>query len=318
MQDKILNLLRKAEGYLSGEEISEHLGVSRAAVWKHIEELRKEGYGIEAMPHLGYRLVVLPDRLFKEEISWKLNTKIIGRELLCFEALDSTMDMCYELGMKNRPEGTVVCAETQKKGRGRMGRNWSSPRQKGIYFSVLLRPRISAIEAPKLTILAAVAVAAAIKGFTGLTPSIKWPNDILIDDKKICGILTEMQAEQDLIKFVVIGIGINVNADKSDLPPKATSIKEEKDVEVSRTELFKETLREIERYYTLFQSKGFSPIAREWKAQASILGHRIKILSQNRSIEGEAIDLDSDGSLLVRKDSGFIEKILSGDVIKIR
>jgi BirA family biotin operon repressor/biotin-[acetyl-CoA-carboxylase] ligase len=318
MENKILILLRKEEGYLSGEEISEHFGLTRAAVWKHIEELRCLGYEIEAVPHLGYKLVTIPDKLLADEISWELKTKVMGKRIFCFESLDSTMDTAYELGMKNSPEGTLVCSETQKKGRGRMGRSWFSPRHKGLYFSLILRPDILPNEAPKLTILSAVAVREAIKELTGLEALIKWPNDILIHDKKVGGILTEMQAETDEVKFVVIGVGINVNTEKFLLPPRASSLKEEKGEEIFRIELLKEILRKIEKYYFLFQDKGFSPLAREWKEHSGILGHHIKILSHHKTIEGEAVDLDSDGALLVRKDSGFIEKVLAGDVIKVR
>jgi len=187
MQNKILTLLRKEKGYLSGEEISQHLGISRAAVWKQIEELRNQGYIIEAMPHLGYKLISVPERLLTEEISWELKTKLIGKRIFCFEIVDSTMDLAYELGLKNFPEGTLVCAETQKKGRGRMGRSWVSPRGKGLYSSLILRPDILPQEAPKLTILSAVAVREAIEKFTGLNCLLKWPNDLLINEKKLAG-----------------------------------------------------------------------------------------------------------------------------------
>ncbi len=318
MQDKILSLLRKEEGYLSGEEISAHLGISRAAVWKHIEELRSQGYEIQAVPHLGYKLAGIPDRFLAEEISWELKTKIIGKRIYCFEIVDSTMDVAYELGMENLPEGTLVCAETQRRGRGRMGRQWISPKYKGIYFSLILRPDILPNEAPKLTILSAVAVREAIEEFTALGCQIKWPNDILLHDKKVGGILTEMQAETDKVRFVIVGIGMNVNTEKSLLSPRAASLKEEKGEKISRLDLLKEILRRIEKYYFLFKAQGFLPIADEWKKHSAILGHHIKILSHHNTIEGEAIDLDADGSLLVRRDEGFIEKVLAGDVVKVR
>ncbi|MCM8765245.1 MAG: biotin--[acetyl-CoA-carboxylase] ligase [Candidatus Omnitrophica bacterium] len=317
MLEKIINLLRKEKGYLSGEEISERLGISRAGVWKQIENLRSLGYEIEAFPHRGYRLVSAPDRLLPEEISWELGTEFMGRNIFSFETLDSTMDFAYELGIKKFPEGTIVCSETQKKGRGRLGRNWFSPKYKGLYFSILLRPKILPQEASQLTILSAVAVSTAIKEITALECLIKWPNDILVNGEKVGGILTEMQAEIDAVRFVIIGIGINVNTEKRNLPPQASSLKEEKGEKVSRIELFKGILQKIEKYYLLFQDKGFSPILQEWKRHSSILGHQIKIIAHSKTIEGEAIDLDSQGALLVRKDSGFIEKVLVGDVIKV-
>jgi len=317
VQSKVLNLLRKEKGYISGEEISEVLQITRSAVWKHIEELRKLGYQIEAIPHLGYRLVSPPDRILPQEILWELKTKVMGRRIFCFETVDSTMDIAYDLGMKNFPEGTLVCSETQKKGRGRMGRDWFSPKYKGLYFSLLLRPNILPQQAPQLTLLSAVAVREAIVRIVELECLIKWPNDILIEGKKVGGILTEMQAETDEIKFVIVGIGVNVNTEKSLLPYKATSLKEEKGKRISRVDLLKEILQQMEKYYLLFKEKGFLPIAEEWKKHSNMLGHPVKIISHHRTIEGEAIDLDIDGALLVRKDSGFIERVFSGDVIKV-
>ncbi|MCM8783590.1 MAG: biotin--[acetyl-CoA-carboxylase] ligase [Candidatus Omnitrophica bacterium] len=321
MQEKIISFLRKSKDYISGEELSKLTGITRAEVWKQIESLRNLGYDIEALPHLGYRLISPPDKLLPEEITWDLGTKLMGKKIFSFEVLDSTMDFTHELGIRNFPEGTVVCSETQKKGRGRRGREWFSPKYKGLYFSILLKPQISPNQAPQLTILSAVAVREAISNITGLECLIKWPNDILISGKKVGGILTEMAemgAETEKIKFIVLGIGINVNTEKHLLPTQASSLKEERREKFSRIELLKEILRKIERYYFLFKEKGFSPLAEEWKKYSCILGHRIKIISQQKAIEGEAIDLDREGALLVRKDSGFIERVFAGDVVKIR
>ncbi|MGE4357339.1 MAG: biotin--[acetyl-CoA-carboxylase] ligase [Candidatus Omnitrophota bacterium] len=317
MQEKILNILRKSKEYFSGEELSRILGISRAGIWKHIESLRSLGYEIEAVPHLGYRLINLPDRLLPEEISWGLGTKIMGKKIFSFAVLDSTMDFAYELGIMNLPEGTLVCSETQRKGRGRMNRTWISPKYKGLYFSLLLRPNISPQQAPQLTLISAIAVREAIADLTGLECLIKWPNDILFNDKKIGGILTEMYAEMDEVRFVVVGIGINVNTEKNLLPPQASSLQEEKKEKVSRIELLKEILRKLEKYYFLFRKKGFSPLVEEWKKYSCVLGHQIKIISQQKIIEGEAVDLDKEGALLVRDDSGFIERVFTCDVVKV-
>ncbi|MCM8778465.1 MAG: biotin--[acetyl-CoA-carboxylase] ligase [Candidatus Omnitrophica bacterium] len=318
MQEKIINLLRKEKGYLSGEEISQRIGITRAGIWKQIENLRRLGYEIEAFPHRGYRLLNTPDRLLPEEISWELGTKIMGKNIFSFTTLDSTMDFAYELGLKDFPEGTIVCSETQRKGRGRLGRSWVSPKYKGLYFSILLRPKILPHEASKFTLLSAVAVREAIVELTGLECLIKWPNDLLVNERKVGGILTEMQAETDRVKFLIIGIGINVNTEKRILPSQASSLKEEKGEKISRIELLKESLRRLERYYLLFQGKGFSPIIREGKKYSAVLGHQIKIVSHQKIIEGEAIDLDSEGALLVRRESGFMEKVLAGDVVRVR
>ena len=317
MAKDVLDFLKAQDGFVSGEEISRALKISRTAVWKHIERLRAEGYLIEAVPHLGYRIISIPDKLLPEEISYQLNTKVIGQRLFYYETLGSTMDAAFELGLKGFPEGTAVFAESQTKGRGRLGRSWFSPKGKGIYLSLLLRPEFLPQEAPKITLMTAVSISEAIKKITGLSVLIKWPNDIVFGAKKLAGILTELNAEADKIKFVNIGIGINVNSSKSFLPKEGTSLKEEIGTEVSRIELAREVLRAIENNYFILKDKGFKPILEKWKALSAILGKRIEISSQNRVICGEAQDIDMDGALLVRQDTGFIERVLSGDVIKI-
>lgn len=318
MNEKILALLRQRTTYVSGEEISKHLGISRSAIWKHVQELRQQGYEIIAVPHLGYELVSIPDRLLPEEITFGLNTKIIGRQIYHYDMVASTMDVAMDLGMKASPEGVIVCAEGQHKGRGRLGRFWTSVKHKGIYLSLILKPQISPIESPGLTLLSAVAVCQAIRKTTRLDCLIKWPNDLIIDNKKVGGILTEMNAEMDRIKFVVIGIGINVNTPQSLLPAKATSLKEELGERISRIELTKQLLRDIEDEYILFQKNGFKTVIEKWKRLSTTLGHRVKIISDKNLIEGEALDIDSDGGLLVREDSGFVEKVMVGDVVKVR
>ncbi len=318
MKEQILNSLRKTDGYLSGEEISRGLKISRAAIWKHIHELRNDGYEIAAVPHLGYCLASLPDKLFPAEIQANLNTKILGKKIFHYEMVTSTMDIAFELGMEGAEEGTVIFSEGQQKGRGRMGRSWISPKGRGIYLSLILRPKILPNEAPKLTLLSGVAVSEAIRKITGLSPLIKWPNDILIDEKKVGGILTELNAETDRVKFVVLGIGINVNTKKTFLPKEATSLREELGRPVSRLDLARQILRDIERYYFLFQRQEFNRIIELWKHSSSTIGKRIKVASRKNVTEGIALDIDTDGALLVRKDSGFISRIISGDVVSVR
>lgn len=318
MTKEVLDFLKSQDGFVSGEEISRDLKISRTAVWKHIRQLRLAGYAIEAVPHLGYKVISIPDKLLPQELSYRLNTKIIGQKIFYYDTLASTMDTAFELGLKGAPEGTVVLAEQQTKGRGRMGRVWFSPKAKGIYLSLLLRPEFLPQEAPKITLTAAVSLAEAIKIITGLPVLIKWPNDIMFNAKKLAGILTELDAEADKIKFINIGIGINVNSSKSFLPEEGTSLKEELGMEVSRIELTKEILRSIERNYFILKDSGFKPILEKWKASSAMLGRRIQIKSQNRVIHGEAQDIDMDGALLIRQDSGFVEKVLSGDIVSIR
>lgn len=318
MRFKILGFLRSNTGYISGEEISEKLNLSRQAVFKYISELREIGYDIAAVPHLGYKLISIPDRLLPFEIQDRLNTKFMGRKIYHYDLVDSTMDIAMNLAIKGSPEGTAVCAEGQTKGRGRLGRDWISPKYKGVYLSLILRPNLLPNEASKLTILTSLAVAEAINKITGLSPSIKWPNDILVNDKKVGGILTELNAEQDRINFAIIGIGINVNTPISSLPKDASSLSFQKKTKLSRVELVKEILREIDKLYLLFRKRGFIPIVKRWKKFSYLQGERVKIICHREKLEGEVLDIDSDGGLLIREDSGFIKKVIAGDVVRVR
>ena len=314
MQTQIIEFLKKNETYLSGEEISQSLKISRAAIWKYMQELRQLGYDIVAVPHLGYKLVSCPDKLFPLEIQHDLHTKIFGKKIVYHETISSTMDAAFQLALEKAPEGTVVCAETQTKGRGRLGRTWISPKGKGICLSVILRPKLSPLEVAKLTLLAAVGVCEALQKITNLQPSIKWPNDLLIDGKKCAGILTELSAETDRVKFVIVGIGVNVNTAKNSLPSTATSLKEETRQEHSRIKIFQEILRELEHWYLRLGEEGFSPVVQRWKELSVTLNQRVRVSDANGFVEGLAIDIDQDGGLLIRRDTGVIVKKMAGDV----
>lgn len=318
MLEKVLHLLKKNQGYVSGEEISHLLGISRSAIWKHIQELRVLGYDIVAVPHLGYQLLSSPDRLFASEVSRGLNTKIMGKKIFYFDTVSSTMDIAVQLGMKGLPEGTVVLAETQTKGRGRLGRVWFSPKYKGIYLSLLLRPRILPNEAPALTLLAAVSICESIKEVIDLETRIKWPNDIIIHNKKVAGILTELSAEMDEIRFVVVGIGLNVNNDKKSSLASITSLKEQKKESINRIILLQEILRKIELNYQLFHEGSSTSIIEKWRRYNLTLNKRVRVTCHKKHIEGTAIDIDADGGLLVRNDSGLVEKVMAGDVVHTR
>ena len=319
MDDKILNIFRSSNGaFISGEEISERLKISRAAVWKHIERLREEGYDITGEPHLGYRLMGTPDKLIPEEISYRLGTKTIGKRIYSYESTGSTNDIAQRLAESGSPEGTAVFSEGQSKGRGRLGREWSSPKGKGIYLSLILRPKISPTHASKITLMSAIAVATAIRKITDLTALIKWPNDIMVNGHKVCGILTEMSAEINTVKYVVLGIGINVNTEKEHLPKGASSLKSELGEAISRVELTQELLREIEHQYRLFREEGFEHIITGWRNFSYMLGERVRVMCQDKKIEGYAVDLDSNGALVIRLDSGFTENVTAGDVIMVR
>ncbi len=318
MKERILELLKNKHGYVSGDELSQQLGMSRQGLWKHIQDLRDSGYDFVAVPHLGYRLLSSPDRLFDFEIKYRLNTKFIGKFIHYFDYLSSTNDLAMQLGMQNAPSGTLVVAESQTKGRGRLGRSWFSPKYKGIYFSLLLRPAILPEYSPVLTILIAVSMAEAVKEITGLDIQIKWPNDLFLNNKKLGGILTEMNAEADKINFMVMGVGLNVNNDKKSLVSGATSLKEHTHESLSRPLLLQEILRRIEKNYGLWEQKGPHLIIDKWRQLSFTLGKRVKVYCQNKHIEGTAADIDKDGGLLIRKDSGILAKVMAGDVIHCR
>jgi BirA family transcriptional regulator, biotin operon repressor / biotin---[acetyl-CoA-carboxylase] ligase len=313
--DKILNYFKRhEEGYVSGEELSRELDISRAAVWKHIENLREEGYGIEAVPHLGYKLVSIPDSLTEIELKWHLKTDIIAKKIYSYKETASTNDTAYNLAINGEKEGSVVIAESQTAGRGRMGRKWASPKSKGAYLSVILRPEILPKEISCITLISALSVAKAVREMTNLPAFIKWPNDVLIDSQKICGILTEMSAEADKINFVIIGIGVNINTKKDLLPKGATSIAEESGQEISRIEVVRSIFKNLDKYYKLFNAGRIEDIIKEYKEFSNFLGTRLQVTHHDSKIEGYAIDVDKDGALILRMDSGLNEKVMAGDV----
>lgn len=318
MEDDILGILKETgTGFVSGEEFSKKLGVTRASIWKHMESLRKIGYDIEAQPHLGYRLIDVPDKLLPHEITWNLKTRFVGKKVYSYGKIDSTNDMAYHLAEEGAAEGVVIIGEQQLKGKGRMGRHWVSPKG-GIYFSIILRPKMMPTEVSKLTLIAAVSVAETLRDATGLNCLIKWPNDILIGRNKICGILTELKAEQDATNFVILGIGINVNTRPSALPKRATSVFKESEKDISRIHLLRMLLKNIENHYTLFKNNNFNAIIEEWKNLSAVLGKRVRITEKSKIIEGQAVDIDEGGALVVRLDSGLHERVLSGDVTIVR
>jgi BirA family biotin operon repressor/biotin-[acetyl-CoA-carboxylase] ligase len=228
------------------------------------------------------------------------------------------MDMAVQLAEKNAPEGTLVIAEAQSKGRGRLGRSWVSPKYKGIYCSLILRPDILPSETPVLTLLAAVSVCEAAQAATGVALQIKWPNDIFSGARKIGGILTELEAELDAVKFVVVGIGINVNSTAEELAAQAASLSQLAKRQLCRVSLLRELLQRFESNYSVFKKKGPQQILDKWRRFTTTIGSRVKIVSHRHHVEGQAMDIDKDGGLLIRQDTGIIEKFLAGDVMIVR
>jgi BirA family transcriptional regulator, biotin operon repressor / biotin---[acetyl-CoA-carboxylase] ligase len=314
---KILSALRANPDGVSGADFAEQLAISRAAVWARIDDLRKAGYEIEAGPHFGYRLVHSPDALHADDLLARLGeTKVIGHDTRVFEETTSTNDVIEKLARDGVKEGAVVFAESQTKGRGRLGRKWMSPTHKGLWFSVLLRPKLTPQETTQLTVASATALRRAIKNVTGLAADIKWPNDLLIGGKKVVGILTEMSAEVDRVRHVILGIGVDVN--QTDFPPElraiATSLKAEAGEEISRAELAVEILRELDFDYARICAGKFAAVADEWEAGCATIGKNVSVQMGTRLIRGCAEALDDDGALLVRTEHGHLERVIGGDV----
>ena len=319
MEEAILNALRTRMGeFVSGEQISRMVGVSRTAIWKEIQHLRADGYKILSQPHAGYRLVAVPDRLIPQELRWNLNTQRIGRAFYAYETTDSTMDIAHRLATAGEAEGAVVVSEGQSRGRGRLGRNWFSPKGKGIYTSIILRPSLQLSEVPFITLMTAVALARAVESQTGLKPEIKWPNDLLFNGKKFTGILTELNAELNRIHYLVVGIGMNVNSSPAALPVHATSIAQELGERVDRLALARAIFSQMDRSYSQFLEEGVQPILEGWRSFAGFLGKRIRVVTEGRTVDGQAMDVDTTGALLVRTDHGFVESVSAGEVLLAR
>ncbi len=319
MEEEILQLLRESPSdFLSGEELSRRLKVSRTAVWKRMRHLRSLGYEIEASTRSGYRLIQSPDILTPSEIKPLLKTKWMGKTIHYFHTLDSTNSKAYELATQGAEEGEVVIAESQVKGRGRLGRNWFSPPYLNLYLSVILRPQIPPHQAPLITLMAAVATAEAIEKCSGLRPLIKWPNDILLKGRKVAGLLNEIKSETDRIHFVILGIGVNLNVAEKMFPKKirriATSLKRERGEGVSRKEFLQRLLEELEGWYQRFLKKGDKLILDAWRERSRIKGKRVKVTSFGETLSGVAMDVDSDGALILKMGDGERKRVVAGDI----
>jgi BirA family biotin operon repressor/biotin-[acetyl-CoA-carboxylase] ligase len=317
VREKILWALRQHK-YISGEKLGNELNISRSAVWKHIKELRSKGYKIKSSPRLGYSLVSVTDLIIPEEISCNLKTKFIGRKIIYRTEVSSTQDIAGKYAIDKAEEGTAVIAESQTLGKGRKGRSWLSPGDGGIYVSVILRPNIRPVNAVQIPLVVGVALVKAVRKITSLDARIKWPNDIYINNKKVCGILAEISCEVDRINHIIVGIGINANTRIDTFPPDiqktATSIAAEYGKEISRADLLRVFFTELEDIYIDFISKGFSDTRRQWKKLTNTLGARVKIIEGDTEITGKAMDIDEDGFLVFLADSGETMHITSGDV----
>ncbi len=318
----IINTFKDSkDGFVSGQDISNQIKITRAAVWKHIEGLRKKGYVIESVPSKGYKLMASPDIISAAEIKGAIDVKVTGRELLILDEVESTNDIAMKFGAEGKEEGLVVVAESQQHGKGRLGRIWASPKGVNLYVSFLLRPDLPPINAPVLTMMASLATAEAISETTGLETWIKWPNDILVNQKKICGILTEMNAEEEKINYVVIGIGINVNMKHEDLPMTvkipATSVIECLGSKLDRSELLCSVIKKMDLYYGELHNNGIMAIIYKWRRLCNTLNKRVRVVLHESVVTGVAEDVTQEGGLVLRISGDSTKVIYSGDITVI-
>jgi BirA family biotin operon repressor/biotin-[acetyl-CoA-carboxylase] ligase len=313
-----VSLLRSAPDCVSGAEIGRRVGISRAAVWKHVARLRRAGYRIEGTPACGYRLLESPSPVTPSEIAAHLRSKVLGRVIRYDETVDSTNRVARELARSGAVEGTVVVADGQTAGRGRLGRAWFSPPGLNLYLSVVLRPSVPPARGPQLALVAASAVAATIVELSGARPAIKWPNDVLIGGRKVAGILTEMDSEADRVTFVVVGMGINLNMAREALAPElrrtATSLRAEVGREIHRAAFAGRLLAELERRYGRYTAEGFAVLREEWESYSCLTGREVTVVGGNNRTDGRVLGIDEQGALRLRGADGVVRQILAGDV----
>ncbi|OPX45613.1 bifunctional ligase/repressor BirA [Ruminiclostridium hungatei] len=317
MKKLILHTLKEKQGYVSGEELSNSLGVSRTAVWKHINELRKEGYIIESSSKKGYRLTGLPDILDGREVSVP-DGQQIGRELVHFADIDSTNNYAKKIGNDGCPHGTVVTAERQTLGRGRVGRLWQSDNSRGLWFSIVLRPDLEPEKVQIITLAASVAVVEGIIEVLDINCGIKWPNDIILGSCKLGGILTELSAEPGHVNYVVVGIGLNINQDSGDfdqeLQDKAASLKLFTGKTHSRAKILSGILKSFEKIYTMLLAGETRQIIDKWNKYSVTVGKEVRIISREVEYIGTAQSVALDGKLVVKCKDGTLREVSSGEV----
>ena len=317
MKSEILRLLKENDAYISGQQLCEHFHVSRTAVWKVIEQLKKEGYQIEAVRNKGYRLIDSPDVMSRAEIESLMNTTWAGKKVVYYDETDSTNNQAKAYGEKGEAHGTLFVADMQAAGKGRRGRVWVSPAGSSIYMTILLHPDVLPTKAPQLTLVMAMAVAEGIRKVTGLETKIKWPNDIIVNGRKVCGILTEMSTEIDYINYVVIGDGINVNQETfpEDIRDTATSLKIETGSSVRRSVLIATIMECFEQFYEVFMTtEDLSGLQERYNAMLVNLGREVRVLEPGNEYEAHALGINRTGELIVRTVDGQEKEIYAGEV----
>lgn len=318
MKNKILKRLKSSDDFVSGEKISQEFNMTRSGIWKYINMLKQDGYIIESIPRKGYRIISSPDILTLQEIESNLSTEFMGRNIHYYDTIDSTNKEAKRIASSEN-EGTVVISEGQTEGKGRLGREWISPKGKGLWMSIILKPHIEPFKVGSITLLGAASVYKGLKKMN-IDSGIKWPNDILIDDKKVCGILTEMSAELNLVNYLVMGIGINLNLDEEDIPKdlkdKATSIKINQKRKIDRKELLGNILNEFEKLYIPFRDSGDSSRGIEvCRKNSATIGREVRLIRGKEERIGKAVDINDKGELVVEFDDGKTENIFAGEVL---
>lgn len=317
MKTEILRMLKESDGYLSGQELCEHFHVSRTAIWKVIRQLESEGYLIEAVRNKGYRLKTPSDLLSRTELESSMKTAWAGKTILYFDETDSTNTEAKKAAEAGTPHGSLAVADFQTGGKGRRGRSWESPRGTGVWMTLVLRPRMHPMSASMLTLVAALAVVRGIRETAPVEPLIKWPNDIVVNGKKVCGILTEMSTELDCINYVVTGIGINANME--DFPEEiqnvATSLRLESGERVLRSGLIAAVMEAYEHYYGIFmETCDMSALLEEYNGCLANCGRAVRVLKPGDEYTGTALGINTQGELLVETEDGEIQTVISGEV----
>ncbi|HET6490366.1 MAG TPA: biotin--[acetyl-CoA-carboxylase] ligase [Syntrophales bacterium] len=315
----LLGRLKETRGaWVSGANLSRELDISRTAVWKQVCSLRNEGYVIDSAPRKGYLLKETLDRLRPAEIGAALHSKRLGRRIVFESEVDSTNRLARDLAILGAVEGTIVVAESQTGGRGRKGRNWFSPPGEGIYVSLVLRPRFQPAEAPKMTLLTGVALAETLFHAVPSRVTIKWPNDVLLEGRKVAGILVEISTDIDAIDYMIVGVGMNINTPPdrfpADLRERATSLAAHAGHTVPRAEILGAFLDCFEHYYDLIGKEGFAPVIGRWRELSDMVGRRVRVQDFNRSLQGTIAGIDDDGVLLIKTADADIHRVIAGDV----
>jgi len=314
---EILTFLRGTDDYISGDLISAKLGISRTAVWKYINQLELKGYSITKLRGKGYRLTNTPDKLFPWEVNRYLDNNSIVKEIIFRDNIESTNSFAFKLALGGKPEGTCVIAETQKSGKGRLNRVWFSPPGKNLYLSIILKPFIHPLKVYPVTFISSLAVYDTIKRVAGITPTLKWPNDVLIHGKKVCGTLLELSTEADMVSFVIVGIGFNINMKEKEIDKviinKATSLYIETKKIYERASVCGILLSNLDKYYSIFRRTGEQEICNIWEETAQIKGKHLEINQMGEVYRGISQGIDTSGAMLLNI-NGQVKKIIAGDV----